>query len=268
MHAFNYHVAASLDDASARVASDDKAKFLAGGMSLIPTMKQRLAAPSELVDLSALHELSGICRDGDRLIIGAMTTHSAVAGSAVVRDLMPGLAELAEGIGHPQIRHRGTLGGAIANNDPAADYTAAVLALGATIRTNRREIAADAFFTAKFRTALQPDEIIVAVAFPITVAAAYRKFPTPASRYAMAGVFVARFGGEVRVAVTGAASLVYREPLMERALEARFDPAAVEHLDLDVSGFIEDIHGSAGYREQLVRVMAARTVAAVVSRTP
>ena len=262
MYPFAYHKPQSVDDAAEILGRNDEAKLLAGGMTLVPTMKQRLAAPSDLIDLGGVAELSGIQRKDATLEVGAMTTHHEVASSGEVRDALPALGHLAGGIGHAQVRHRGTIGGSVANNDPAADYPAALLGLGATVRTDRRSIAADAFFVDMFETALEDGEIIVAVEFPIPDTAGYRKFPNPASKYPMAGVFVAKFGHDVRVAVTGAAPCVYRDAAMEAALKASFSVGALDEVSIDHSEFNEDMHGSAEYRGQLVAVMARRAVAA------
>lgn len=262
MYAFDYKKPATLDEALELLKSNDEAKLLAGGMTLVPTMKQRLAAPSHLIDLGALTDLVGIEKDGGTIVIGAMTTHSAVAASDIVKSEIPALAALAGGIGHAQVRHRGTMGGSIANNDPAADYPAAVLGLNAKIRTDRRVIDADAFFTGMFDTALQEGEIITSISFPVPVRCGYQKFPNPASKYPMAAVFVADFGREVRVAVTGAASCVYRMSEMEKALSKNFAPESVKGIEIDYAEFNEDLHASAEYRGQLVSVMAERAVAA------
>ena len=210
MYAFNYHKPKTLDDALALMASAQDGKFVAGGQTMLPTMKHRLAGPSDLIDLGGIAGLRGIEVKGEQLVIGAMTTHAAVAASPEVRRLIPALASLAGHIGDPAVRNRGTLGGSVANHDPAADYPAAVIALGATVRTSRREIAADDFFTGMFETALEPDELIVSISFPKPLAAAYMKFENPASRYAVVGVFVARFAKEVRVGVTGATPCAHR----------------------------------------------------------
>ncbi|MFZ5789184.1 MAG: FAD binding domain-containing protein [Pseudomonadota bacterium] len=260
MHNFAYHRPTSLAEA-ARLLSGE-AKLLAGGMTLLPTLKQRLAQPSALVDLSALAELKSIKIEGGGLTIGAMTTHAEVADSAEVKRTIPALAALAEGIGDPQVRHRGTLGGSISNNDPAADYPAAVLGLGATVVTNKRKIAADDFFKGMFETALGEGEILTAVSFPKPEKAAYAKFPNPASRYAMVGVFVAKTAGGVRVAVTGAGPGVFRVPEMEKALAANFAADAVKGIKISAANLNSDMHGSAEYRAHLVSVMAARAVAA------
>jgi carbon-monoxide dehydrogenase medium subunit len=262
MRDFAYHRPASLQDAvSLRQTAADGA-YLAGGMTLIPTLKQRLAQPSDLVDLSALKDLAGIRAESGALVIGAMTRHAAVAASPEVQRAIPALAQLAGGIGDPQVRNRGTIGGSIANSDPAADYPAAVIALGATIRTNRREIAAGDYFRDLFETALEPGELIREIAFPIPRRAAYRKFAHPASRYAVAGVFVADFGqADVRIGVTGAGPCAFRASGLEAALAARLDPAALDHVAIDSSRFNSDLAASPEFRSQLVRTMAKRAVA-------
>jgi aerobic carbon-monoxide dehydrogenase medium subunit len=263
MHTFEYLCPQSMADAAKLVTSKPEAKLLAGGHTLLPTMKQRLAAPKALVDLGKVAELKGIDRKGSTLIIGAMTTHAEVAESSVVKSAIPGLAALAAGIGDPQVRHRGTIGGSVANNDPAADYPAALLALGATIATNKREIKADAFFKGLFETALADGEIIVRISFPVPAKFAYAKFPNPASRYALAGVAVAQSGSEARVAVTGAGSSgVYRLTAAESALAKEWSAAALKGIAGDAGQMIADIHGDAAYRAHLVGVMARRAVAA------
>ena len=228
-------------------------------------MKQRLAAPSDVIDLSRLPELKGIAVAGGVVTIGAATTHAEVATSEAVRKAIPALAKLAGLIGDPAVRHKGTIGGSLANNDPAADYPAAVLALGATIHTDKRAIPAEAFFTGLFTTALESGELITKVAFPVPAKAAYEKFDNPASRYAMTGVFVATPGtGGVRVAVTGAgAKGVFRATALEQALTGKFAADAIEGLAIDPSGLLSDIHGSAAYRANLVKVLAQRAVAAL-----
>jgi carbon-monoxide dehydrogenase medium subunit len=266
MYALNYVRPKSLAEVERLLAAQPEAKLLAGGMTLIPTLKQRLAKPSHLLDISRLAELRGIRSAKGVLEIGAGTKHWEVAGSATVKRAIPALAELAGLIGDPQVRNLGTLGGSLANNDPAADYPAAVLALGATIRTNRREIAAEDFFQGMFATALEEGEIIVRVAFPVPRRAAYAKFPHPASGYAMAGVFIAQGGGGVRVAVTGAGPGVFRWKEAEAALAKSFKPAAIEEAALDPQGLNEDIHATREYRANLVRVMAKRALAKLVSR--
>ncbi|MCA8932200.1 MAG: xanthine dehydrogenase family protein subunit M [Rhodospirillaceae bacterium] len=263
MYAVNYAKPASVADAVAALSAAEDGKFLAGGMTLIPTLKQRLAAPSDLVDLGAIGELKGIALDGDALVIGAMTTHAEVARSPLVASTIPALAKVAGGIGDPQVRNVGTLGGSIANNDPAADYPGAVLGLGAEVRTNTRTIAADDFFAGMFETALEEGELIVSVRFPKPLAAAYAKFSNPASRYSMAGVFVAKTASGIRLAVTGAgAGGVHRMETMEKALEADFSPAALDPITVNPNGLNSDLHGSAAYRANLVKVMAKRAVAA------
>jgi carbon-monoxide dehydrogenase medium subunit len=262
MYNFDYHKVRSVADAAKAIAGKDDAKLLAGGMTLIPTLKQRLAKPSDLIDLGPVAELKGIKRDGNAIVIGAMTRHVEVASSDVVKGAIPALAHLAEGIGDPQVRNRGTIGGSLANNDPAADYPAAVLALNATVITNRRRIAADDFFKGMFETALAPDEIITAVSFPVAEKAAYSKFPNPASRYAIVGVFVAKTGGSMRVAVTGAAPCVFRQKDMEAPLGRSFGADAVANVKQSANGLNSDIHASAEYRAHLVTVMAKRAAAA------
>ncbi|HTZ36472.1 MAG TPA: xanthine dehydrogenase family protein subunit M [Stellaceae bacterium] len=260
MYEFNYHQPASLDDAAKLLGNED-AKLVAGGMTLIPTLKQRLAKPSDLVDLGPLAALKGIREEGGGVTIGAMTRHVEVHRSDVVKRVIPALAALAGMIGDPAVRNRGTIGGSIANNDPAADYPSAVLGLGATVVTARREIPGDDFFTGMFETALEPDEIVTAVKFPKPQAAAYQKFKNPASRYAIVGVFVARTGSGVRVAVTGAGPCVFRVPEMEAALGKSFSPDAIKDIAIPEDGLNSDIHASAEYRAHLVNVMARRAVA-------
>lgn len=262
---FAYHRAKSLAEAQALFAKSPDAKFLAGGQTLIPTMKMRLASPPELIDISGLKELSFIRIDGPTLVIGAGTKHHDVAVSAEVERAIPALAKLAEGIGDPAVRHLGTLGGSLANNDPAADYPAAALALGATIKTTRRAILADDFFVGMFATALEDGEIVTEVSFPVPERAAYAKFDNPASRYALAGVFVAKTKASVRVAVTGAGSSVFRVPALESALAKSFTPDAIKGIKVDADGLNSDIHASAEYRAHLVAVMAARAVKAAAA---
>ena len=261
MYEFNYHKPATLADA-ARLLGNEDAKLVAGGMTLVPTLKQRLAKPSDLVDLATIGGLKGITEEGGGLTIGAMTRHVEVQRSDVVKRAIPALAALAGMIGDPAVRNRGTIGGSIANNDPAADYPSAAVGLGATVVTSKREIAADDFFTGMFETALGQDEIVTAVKFPRPQAAAYQKFKNPASRYAIVGVFVARSGSGVRVAVTGAAPCVFRVPEMEAALAKSFTADAIKDIAIPDSGLNSDIHASAEYRAHLVNVMARRAVAA------
>jgi carbon-monoxide dehydrogenase medium subunit len=263
MYEFDYVRAASVDDAVKRLANDE-AKLVAGGMTLIPTLKLRLAKPAELIDLGGLGNLKGITEDGNAVVIGAMARHAEVNRSPVVKKVVPSLAAMAGMIGDPAVRNRGTIGGSIANNDPAADYPAAVVALNATVRTNKREIAADQFFTGMFETALAPDEIVTAVRFPKPDVGNYQKFRNPASRYAIVGVFVAKTGGNVRVAVTGAGPVVFRVPEMEAALAKSFTPDAIKDIAIKDDGLNSDIHASAEYRAHLVNVMARRAVAACV----
>jgi carbon-monoxide dehydrogenase medium subunit len=261
---FRYRRAASLREAENLFRSSDDARYIAGGQTLIPTMKQRLAAPADLIDIARIPSLAFIRRDANALIIGAATRHADVAVSHDVRSVIPALAVLAGEIGDPAVRHKGTLGGSIANNDPAADYPAGVLGLGATIRTAKRGISADEFFTGMFETALEPGELITEVSFPLPRRAGYAKFPNPASRYAMVGVFVADFGNAVRVAVTGAAPCVFRLTEMETALAKGFAPEAIAEISISPDGLNSDLFGSAEYRAHLVTVMAKRAVAAAV----
>jgi aerobic carbon-monoxide dehydrogenase medium subunit len=264
MYATTYHRPSSVDEAASLFAKGTEAKYLAGGHTLIPVMKQRLASPSDVIDLAKIKELIGVETSGDTLTIKAATPHYDVAQSADVQKAIPALAYLASLIGDPAVRHRGTIGGSIANNDPAADYPAGLLALGATVKTNKRSISADDFFKGLFTTALADGEIITAVSFPIPAKAGYAKFPHPASRFALTGVFVAKTkGGDVRVAVTGASqSGVMRVAAMESALKANWSAAALDTLKIPAAGLLADIHGSADYRANLIKVMAQRAVAA------
>jgi len=267
MYAFKYHRPASLRKAAGIAAKHEDAKLLAGGHTLLPTMKNRLASPGHIIDLSGLSELSGVTRKGRNLVIGAMTRHADVADNADVQSALPGLAALAGNIGDPHVRNRGTIGGSVANNDPAADYPAACLALGATIHTNKRKIAADAYFTGLFSTALEADEIITKISFPVGGKFAYAKFPNPASRYAMVGVAVSKRGAEVRVAVTGAgADGVFRWDEAEKALAARFSAKSLDGKSHPAKGLNGDIHASAEYRGHLIGVMARRAVAAATGK--
>jgi carbon-monoxide dehydrogenase medium subunit len=262
MYAFEYHRPQSVADAAKLLAANSEAKLLAGGHTLLPTMKQRLAGPKSIVDLSRVAELKGISRSGNALVIGAMTTHAEVAGSSEVRQAIPGLASLAGMIGDPHVRHRGTIGGSIANDDPAADYPAAVLALGASIGTNKREIKADDFFKGLFSTALQDGEIITRISFPVPAKFAYEKFFHPASRYALVGVAVAQTGSGPRVAVTGAGKDgVFRHTAMEQALAKGWSAQALAGVTTDAGRMMSDIHGDAAYRAHLVGVLARRAVA-------
>ena len=264
---FTYRRPKSLSEAEAALKGAPDAKLIAGGQTLVATMKMRLASPTILIDIARLGELRFIRREGDTLIVGAGARHHDVATSGDTLKAIPALAELAETIGDPAVRNMGTLGGSLANNDPAADYPAAVLALAATITTTKRTIAADDFFQGMFQTALEDDEIVKQVAFPIPEKAAYAKFKNPASRYAIAGVFVAKGKSGVRVAVTGAGSGVFRVPEMEAALAKDFSPDAVANISVDAESLNSDIHASAEYRAHLVTVMAKRAVKAALERS-
>lgn len=265
MYAFSYQRPSTVADAVAAL-KDEEAKALGGGQTLLPTLKQRLARPSALVDLSGVPEMKGIREIAGGLEIGAFTRHAEVAHSDLVKRVIPALASLAEGIGDRQVRNMGTIGGSIVNADPSADYPSAVVALKATVVTDRREIAGDDFFTGMFETALEPGEIVTAVRFQAPDKASYAKFRNPASRYAIVGVFVARFGaqigGEVRVAVTGAAASVFRATEMETALAADFRAEALNGVKVSADGLNADLHASADYRAHLVTVMAKRAVEA------
>ena len=264
MYETTYHRPSSIDEAAALFTKGKEAKYLAGGHTLIPVMKQRLASPSDVIDLGKIKDMVGIEASADTLTIKAATPHFDVASSGAAQKAIPALAHLASLIGDPAVRHRGTIGGSIANNDPAADYPAAVRALGATIKTNKRAITADDFFKGLFSTALADGEIITAVSFPIPAKAGYAKFPHPASRFALTGVFVAMTkSGEVRVAATGASSSgVMRVPAIEAALKANWSPGALDSVKIAENGLLSDIHGSADYRANLIKVMAQRAVTA------
>ncbi|HLZ04813.1 MAG TPA: xanthine dehydrogenase family protein subunit M [Bradyrhizobium sp.] len=259
-----YHRASSIDDAAALFAKGKEAKYLAGGQTLIPVMKQRLSSPSDVIDLGKIKDMVGVEVSGDAVTIKAATTHYDVATNANVQRAIPALAHLASTIGDPAVRHRGTIGGSLANNDPAADYPSAVLALGATVKTNKRSIAADEFFKGLFSTALQDGEIITAVSFPVPAKAGYAKFPHPASRFALTGVFVARTrSGDVRAAATGASqSGVMRIGAIEAALKSNWSAGALDGVKISADGLLSDIHGSADYRANLIKVMAQRAVTA------
>ena len=259
MYAFNYQSPSS--SAAAIAAAKGDARYLAGGQSLVQAMKLRLSQSATLVDLNGIVELKGISVAGGKVIIGAMARHSDVARSADVKKAIPALADLAGGIGDQMVRNQGTLGGSIANADPAACYPAAVLGLGATIKAHQRAIDADSFFTGLFETALAPGELITSVEFPVPDCAAYIKFKQPASRFALVGVFVAKFGASVRVAVTGAKSSVFRATDIEAALSKNFTPDAAAAVKVSVAGINSDMHGSAEYRAAMVSVMASRAVA-------
>lgn len=260
MYSFEYERPSGINEAVAAVGEEDK--FLAGGQSFLPTLKLRLAQVDKLVDLSGISELKGISVSGSEVSIGAMTTHASVASSADVKSAIPALANLAAHIGDAQVRNRGTIGGSIANNDPAADYPSALVALGATVHTNKRSITADDFFVDLFETALEEDELVVKVTFPVPEKAGYAKFPNPASRFALVGVFVAKTSSGARVAVTGAGPSVFRQGDMEAALTSNFAADAVKGIKTDATGLNSDIHASAEYRAHLISVMAARAVTA------
>ena len=259
-----YHRPSSVDEAAALFAKGSESKYLAGGHTLIPVMKQRLASPSDVIDLARIAALIGIEATADTLTVKAATTHYDVAQSAAAKKAIPALAYLASLIGDPAVRHRGTIGGSIANNDPAADYPAGLLALDATVKTNKRSIKAGDFFKGLFSTALEDGEIITAVSFPVPAKAGYAKFPHPASRFALTGVFVARTqGGDVRVAATGASqSGVMRVPAIEAALKANWSAGALDGVKIFADGLMSDIHGSSDYRANLIKVMAQRAVTA------
>lgn len=263
MYDFKYIKVDNVDRAAELLTEDDEGILLGGGMTLIPTMKQRLAQPTQLLDLGGVKELVGIEHNDDRVVVQAMTTHAAVASSGKVTRNIPALADLAGEIGDPQVRNRGTIGGSMANADPSADYPAAVVGLNATIKTNRRSISGDEFFIDMFETALEGNEIITSVSFPIPKRSAYAKFANPASRYAVVGVFIAEFDGEFRVAVTGAKGSVYRLNDAEAALNENATAEALDVLESDATDMNDDIHASAEYRAHLVNVMLKRAFAAL-----
>ncbi|HEU4441649.1 MAG TPA: xanthine dehydrogenase family protein subunit M [Burkholderiales bacterium] len=265
MHAFEYHRPSSTKEAVGLASQKSEGRFLAGGQSLVQAMKLRLSSPTDLIDLGTIKELAFVNASGSAVEIGAMTRHADVAGSKEVQKAIPALAMLAGIIGDRQVRHMGTIGGSLANSDPAADYPAAVLGLGATITTNKRKIEADSYFKGLFETALQPGELITSVSFPVPKRAAYMKFKNPASRFALVGVFVADFGGgKVRVAVTGAGACAFRQAEMEKALGAKFAPDAVANIKVKQDGLNNDLHASPEYRAHLITVMAKRAVEAAL----
>ena len=264
MHAFQYHRPSSVKDALSLGSQKPEARYLAGGQSLVQAMKLRLSSPSDLIDLNALGDLKTLKVESNAVAIGAMVRHAEVAASSGVRKAIPALAALAGMIGDRQVRHMGTLGGSLANNDPAADYPAAVLGLGATIVTNKRKIEADKFFKGLYETALEPGELITSVSFPVPKRAAYMKFKNPASRFAIVGVFVADFGNAVRVGVTGAGPSAFRQTEMEKALTAKFAPESVAGVKVKPDGLNKDLHASPEYRAHLVTVMAKRAVEAAL----
>lgn len=261
MYNFEYYKPNNTTQAIELLGTNEENQLLAGGMTLIPALKHRLASPSSLIDIGGITELRGIQLSGDQIIVGATTRHADVATSEIVSAHLPALGYLAGTIGDPQVRNRGTIGGSIANNDPAADYPAAVLGLGATIVTNRREIVGDKFFLGIFETALEDDEIVEAVRFPIPLKAGYSKHPNPASHYAIVGVFIAKMPqGDVRVAVTGAGSCVFRISEMEETLTHSLEPQSIVNVRVSPNELNEDIHASAAYRAHLINVMARRTL--------
>jgi aerobic carbon-monoxide dehydrogenase medium subunit len=267
MYSFTFHRPETVKQAANLLTKNPDAKILAGGHTLLPTMKLRLAGPPQLIDLSRIEGLTGVELTGRSITIGAMTRHVDVHTSPVVQEHAPVLAKLAGMIGDPAVRHMGTIGGSIANNDPTADYPAACLALGATIITNKRRIKADDYFTGMFSTALEPAEIITKISFPLPKKAAYQKFRNQASRYALVGVFVAKRGSDNRVAVTGAGGNgVFRVTAFEEALKKRFSPKSLEGLTVSAEGLNSDIHGSAEYRAHLIGVLARRAVAEAIGK--
>jgi carbon-monoxide dehydrogenase medium subunit len=260
VYTFNYHRPATLDEAHGLFQEAEDGIYLAGGQTLIPTMKQRLATPSDVIDLAGVAGLDGIEVANGAVQVGAFTRHADVAAHGGIRETLPVLAFLAECIGDAQVRNRGTLGGSVANSDPAADYPAAVIGLSATIHTHNRTIAADDFFRDLFETALNPGEIITRIEFPVPTRAAYRKFAHPASRYAVVGVLIANFDGDIRVGITGAGPCAFRGTAIEQALEGNLDPAALDAVDVPDAGFNSDLFASADYRAHLVKVMARRAL--------
>ena len=258
-----YHRASSVDEAASLFGKGKEAKYLAGGQTLLPVMKQRLASPSDVIDLAKINDLIGCLGTNNGIEIKSATTHAAVSQDATVRKAIPALCRLAALIGDPAVRNRGTIGGSLANNDPAADYPAAVLALNATVKTNKRNISADDFFKGLFSTALEDGEIITAVSFPVVDKAGYAKFRHPASRFALTGVFVAKTPqGDVRVAATGASQNgVMRVGAIEAALKANWSAGALDSVKVSADGLLSDLHGSSDYRANLIKVMAQRAVA-------
>jgi carbon-monoxide dehydrogenase medium subunit len=265
MHAFEYHRPSSTKDAISLGTQKPEGRFLAGGQSLVQAMKLRLSSPTDLIDLAAIGDLKALSADGNSVTVGAMVRHADVAASGAVQKAIPALAALAGMIGDRQVRHMGTIGGSLANNDPAADYPAAVLGLGATITTNKRKIEADKFFKGLYETALEPAELITQVTFPAPKRAAYMKFKNPASRFALVGVFVADFGGgNVRVGVTGAGPSAFRQTEMEKALASKFAPESVAGIKVKPDGLNNDLHASPEYRAHLITIMAKRAVEAAL----
>jgi len=265
MYEFTYSKASSVDDATSQFGAAEEGKFMSGGMTLLPTLKQRLARPSNVIDLAQVPDMAGIDVSGDTVSIKAMTCHAEVAANSKIQGTIPALAKLASGIGDPMVRNRGTIGGSIANNDPAADYPGSVVGLGATIHTNKREIAADDFFLDLFETALEEGEIITKVTYPIPDRSGYMKFPNPASRYCIVGVMVSQKESEIRVGVTGAGACAFRVPEMEAALASNFTPDAVADIKIPDRDLNSDIHASSEYRAHLVTIMAKRAVAEAIA---
>ena len=266
MYQFSYLKAQSISEAVTALSSNPESKIIAGGMTLIPTMKQRLASPEQLIDIRHLEELKHIKIESNNILIGSISSHFEVSTSDIVNEHMPSLAKLAEGIGDPHVRYMGTIGGAISNNDPTADYPAACLGLGATISTSKREVKAEDFFLNLFETCLEEDEIVTQISFPVIKNSCYMKFPNPASRYVMAGVFVSKSDAGIRVAVTGAGEAgVFRWKEMENALLKDWSVAAAESVKLSSEGVMSDIHGNSDYRANLVNVMAVRAVEKLIN---
>ncbi len=260
MYDFNYQRASSVADATTKHKAAEDARFLAGGMTLLPVLKQRLDQPSDVVDLADVKDLVGISEENGAIVIKAMTKHHDVEHSDLVKSKIPALAELAGTIGDPMVRNRGTIGGSLANSDPAASYPSAVLAMNATIHTDQRTIAADDFFQGMFTTALEPGELITKVSFPIPTKAGYKHFPNPASRFPIVGAFVAQTKDGTRVAITGAGPCAFRVPEFEKALGSAFDPAKIKDVKVSADGLNTDIHASAEYRAHLINVMARRAM--------
>jgi len=265
MYEFNYQKASSIDEAKNFHDASEEPKYMSGGMTLLPTLKQRLARPSNVIDLAAVPNMSGVEVTSDMVTILARTPHAVVNSNPELQKAIPALAKLAGGIGDPMVRNRGTIGGSTANSDPAADYPASIVGLGATVHTDRREIAADDFFLDLFETALEEGEIITKVTYPIPDRAGYMKFPNPASRYCIVGVMVSQKGSDVRVGVTGAGACAFRVPEMEAALASNFAPESVAEIKISPEGLNEDIHASAEYRAHLVTIMAKRAVAEAIA---
>lgn len=264
MYKFKYETPKNIDDAVTQFNAHGDATYIAGGMTLVPTLKQRLAMPSHVIDLSKIASLKFITLEGDRVKIGAMTSHAEIASDKNIIDNIPALADLAGNIGDASVRNRGTIGGSIANADPSADYPAAVLALGATITTNKRTIEAQDFFTEMFETALEEGEIITEISFPSLKTANYQKFSNPASRYAIVGVFVAKTNAGVRVAITGAGGYVFRQTDFEAALDKDFNQSAIENIAVSSDDLNQDVHATAEYRAHLINVLTRRAVAEIL----